>query len=79
MTKDAKELLEKAKALPPADRAAMAQQLLLTLEHDLDRDVDSAWQEEVNRRCREVDEGSVQPVTWESVRDRLRNRKRATS
>jgi len=51
------------------------------MEHDLDdlpRDnadtdegVEAAWDAEVARRIREVDEGKVAPIPWAEVRRRL--------
>ena len=79
MSKEAvQELLRKALSMPAGDRALVAQKLLLSLEPEVDEDVDAAWQQEADRRLRELDQGAVQAVTWESVRDRLRKAKRAT-
>ena len=78
MTKDAKEMLEMALCMPAGDRALVAQKLLLSLERELDEDVDAAWQLEAARRLEELRHGDVAPVTWKSLRDRLRNKKRAT-
>lgn len=72
MTKDVQKLLEKAMAMRAGDRAMVAQELLRSLERPADPDVDAAWQAEAARRMKQLDQGEVRPVTWESVRDRLR-------
>jgi len=78
MTKEAQRILQEAMSMPPGDRAQVARKLLLSLEQELDQDVDIVWQQEAARRLQELDSGEVQTVTWESVRDRLRKPDRAT-
>lgn len=50
-----------AKALPPQDRARLAEELLATLDPH-EPDVDAAWDEELHRRIDEVEQGAVQLV-----------------
>jgi putative addiction module component (TIGR02574 family) len=78
MTSVARKILRDAMAMSAGDRAQVAQELLLGLEHELDQDVEEAWQQEASRRLQEIDSGDVQTVTWESVRDRLRRSQPAT-
>ena len=78
MTKDAEKILKQAIELPPADRAAVAEGLISSLEAEAEEDVEVAWQEECARRLREVQTGAVQLVPWETIRARLRNRARDT-
>ena len=60
-------LLAEALRLPRSERARVAQELLSSLEEATD-DVAAAWAEELDRRSREIAEGVVQAVPWETVR-----------
>jgi len=57
-------------ALPQSDRAYLARQLIASLDDTVDADAETEWQEVIDRRSREIEEGKVncQPVT-ETVRD----------
>ncbi|MEX1130357.1 MAG: addiction module protein [Vicinamibacterales bacterium] len=61
------ELLAEALRLPRSERAKVAQELLSSLEEPTD-DVATAWAEELDRRSREIAEGVVQAVPWETAR-----------
>jgi putative addiction module component (TIGR02574 family) len=61
------ELLAEALRLPRPERAQVAEELLSSLEES-EEDVAAAWASELDRRSREVAEGRVQTVAWESVR-----------
>jgi putative addiction module component (TIGR02574 family) len=61
------ELLAEALRLPRRERARVAEELLSSLEEP-DDDVAAAWATELERRSREVAEGRVQTVAWETVR-----------
>ena len=50
-----------AKALPPLERARLAEELLATLDPH-EPDVDAAWDKELRRRIDEVERGTVQLV-----------------
>jgi len=71
MTQEAAELLKKALALPPSERADLAGSLLESLEESLDPAVEAAWDEEVARRMADVDSGRVKPISLEEARRRL--------
>ena len=62
-------------ALPPEARAEIAEQLLASL-NPAQADVDAAWEAEIERRVREVEEGRVELVPHDqticAVRDALR-------
>jgi putative addiction module component (TIGR02574 family) len=64
------ELLAQALSLPEADRAELANQLLLSLEPDgPDTDRDAAWAEEVERRRLAFDRGETTASPWrEAIR-----------
>jgi len=61
------ELLAEALRLPRRDRARVAKELLSSLEEPAD-EVAAAWATELMRRSREVAEGRVQTVPWETAR-----------
>lgn len=60
------ELSARAKALSPEDRARLAEELLASLDPQ-DREVESAWDEELRRRIDEVERGTVQLVAAEDA------------
>jgi putative addiction module component (TIGR02574 family) len=61
------EFVAKALRLPRHERARVAEEILSSLEEPED-DVASAWANELERRSREVAEGRVQTVAWETAR-----------
>lgn len=58
------ELLAAVLALPASQRAELAHRLLLSLEPDASPDVQQAWVDELVRRARDLEEGSVKAVSW---------------
>jgi putative addiction module component (TIGR02574 family) len=61
------ELLAEALRLPRDERARVVEELWSSLEEPAD-DVAAAWAVELERRSKEVAEGAVQTVPWETVR-----------
>ena len=59
--RNAKAIADQLLALPPADRARLAQLLLASLEES-ESNVDAAWDEEIERRAGELATGQVQGV-----------------
>jgi len=55
------ELSAQAQALPPEDRARLAEELLASLD-PREAEVEAAWDEELRRRIDEVERGAVQLV-----------------
>jgi putative addiction module component (TIGR02574 family) len=57
-------------ALPEQDRAYLARQLIASLDEAVDADAETLWQETIDRRSCEIEEGKVacRPVE-ETVRD----------
>lgn len=74
MTQEARELLERALALPESERAELAGNLISSLDTTADEDVDAAWQEEVVRRLNEVRSGKVVTASWKDVQQKGRAR-----
>lgn len=72
MTQEARELLQKALALPENERAELAGNLISSLDATVDQDVDAAWQQEVVRRLHEVQSGKVETGSWEEVQQKGR-------
>ncbi|MBI2217163.1 MAG: addiction module protein [Candidatus Rokubacteria bacterium] len=61
------ELLAEVLGLPRHDRARVAEQLLSSLEEP-EEQVSDAWARELQRRSREIAEGNVRTVGWETAR-----------
>ena len=64
------ELLAEVLRLPRTERARVVEEVLSSLEEPAD-DVAAAWATELERRSREVAEGRVQTVAWETVRTEI--------
>ncbi len=71
MSQKAAELLQKALALPVAERAELAGSLIESLDEVGDESVKTAWEEEIARRMEDIDSGKVKPVSLEEARRRL--------
>jgi putative addiction module component (TIGR02574 family) len=67
-------------ALPIKERAKLAHDLLDSLDGPADPNAAAAWTEEIERRAKELADGSVQPVDWGTLREqivqRIRERRR---
>ena len=74
MTESLSTLFSKASELDAIDRAALAGLLIESLDPTADESVEAVeavWAAEIERRIREVDQGQVKTVPWETLRDRL--------
>ena len=69
-------LLDAALALPAKERAKLAHDLLRSLDESEDSDAGALWIAEIERRARELDDGSVEPVDWAVARERITRRLR---
>jgi putative addiction module component (TIGR02574 family) len=67
-------VFQAALALPETDRVQLVDALIETLEPDDAAPLDDAWLAEIERRSREFDEGKVQAIPWEVVKERARRR-----
>jgi putative addiction module component (TIGR02574 family) len=65
------ELFRQASELDEHDRATLAGLLLESLEHEVDENIESAWQEEIERRLAELDADRVKLVPWDEVKAKL--------
>src|SRR2546430_16337545 len=73
MSSRSQELLREALALPVADRADVAAELLASLddaEADNPAEVEAAWAAEIKRRARRVLGGESTGLAWNDVRRR---------
>ena len=61
------DLLAQVLRLPRPERARVAEELLSSLEEP-EEQVAGAWAVELERRSREIAEGKVQTVEWETAR-----------
>jgi len=66
------ELSQRARELAPEDRARLAEELLASLEGNVEPEVDAAWDEEVRKRIAEVENGTVKLVPADEVFARVR-------
>jgi putative addiction module component (TIGR02574 family) len=73
MTQDATELLKRALALTPEERAKLAGSLLESLDaaDDDPKAVEAAWSEEIARRIEDLDSGKAEPVSLDTFRRKL--------
>jgi len=67
------ELSERAKVLPPEDRARLAEALLASLEESPSPEVDVAWDAEIKKRIAEVEAGTARLVPAEELFARVRH------
>ena len=63
-----KQIEDEALHLPEDERAQLAQKLLLSLDAPSEGEIAEDWLAEARRRARELDEGTVQPISADEVR-----------
>ena len=68
MNTTAKQLYDNALRLPDSERAELAAWLIESLDPEVDREVDEAWDAEIKRRIDELDNGKVTAVPWPEAR-----------
>jgi len=71
MTQQARELMQKALALPEGERMALIRALIESLDDATDADVERAWDEEISRRIADLDSGRARTVSWQEVQQRI--------
>jgi putative addiction module component (TIGR02574 family) len=64
------EMLAEILRLPRADRARVVEELLSSLEEPTE-DVAAAWASELERRSREIAQGDVPTIPWETARTEI--------
>jgi putative addiction module component (TIGR02574 family) len=65
------ELFRKALALDASDRTELVGLLIDSLDPETEQGAEAAWLQEIDRRARELDSGTVQTIPWEIARERL--------
>lgn len=68
------EIISAALALPPGARAMLAEHLMESLDGEDQQRIDALWAEEAERRDKEIEDGTVTPISGEEVMNRLRAR-----
>lgn len=70
---DVDNVLLAALRLPAEARAAVAAELIESLDDQVqaDEDVEAAWSEEIRQRLADVDSGVVTPIPWPEARRRI--------
>jgi putative addiction module component (TIGR02574 family) len=71
MSPNAENLLHQVLTLDEKDRASVAGALIESLHGDADPNAEEAWDVEIRRRVEELESGSVEPIPWSEVRQRL--------
>lgn len=68
---DAKQLLAEALRLSAEERAALAGELIHSLETEVDADAEAAWSAEIRARLGRVDSGTATTIPWSEARRRI--------
>lgn len=69
-----RDLLNKVLGLPKEDQLDLVRELISRLDGPADPDAGQAWVTEIERRVRDVQNGTVKPLDWEQVRKRIEAR-----
>jgi putative addiction module component (TIGR02574 family) len=68
---DPKQLLAEALRLSDEERAALAGELIQSLDREVDPDAEAAWSEESCARLDRLDSGSADTIPWSEARRRI--------
>ncbi len=71
MKAEVQRVLDQTMKMPPTDRAAIAEHLIAGLDEVTEKEVEKAWQEEIQRRLAQIDSSEVECIPWEEVKARL--------
>ena len=74
MTASVDDILQQALALPDSERVQLVDALIATFAPEDAAPLDDTWLAEINRRSDEFDAGGVQPIAWDEVKERARQR-----
>jgi putative addiction module component (TIGR02574 family) len=67
MSATVEQLERDALALPPQERARLTEKLWASLQDTTCLEVSQEWLDEIERRCKEIDEGRAQMIPGEEV------------
>jgi len=70
---DFKEIEQSALKLDEKHRAELAKRHLISLDENIDEDIEQAWIEEINRRKAQIEAGEVETIPGEKVLEKARN------
>ena len=68
---DARQVLAEALRLSDEERAALAGELIQSLDREVDADAEAAWAAEIRARLDRVDAGTAKTVSWAEARRRI--------
>lgn len=68
---EAKKLLAEALRLPAEVRAALAGELIQSLDAKVDADAEAVWAAEIRARLDRVDSGEATTIPWSEARRRI--------
>lgn len=71
MTMTAEKLVSEALSLPSTIRAFVAEQLIESLDVDNSEPLPPEWKQEIEKRCREIDQGTATLVPAGDVFDKI--------
>jgi putative addiction module component (TIGR02574 family) len=71
MAAAAKEIIEAALKLDPADRVKVAHELLESVDGGTNGGLDAKWVEELERRAQDIDEGRGDFLSWPETRQEI--------
>ncbi len=77
MSRSAADELEAALALPEDQRASVAEQLLASLDGEVDADAEVVWGAEIEHRLARIEAGQARSVSMDEAIARLRTVARA--
>ena len=66
-----KQLLAEALQLPPEERAALAGELIQSLDTEVDDEAEAAWSAEIRRRVERLEAGLAHTIPWAEARRRI--------
>lgn len=70
MTSEVSKLLEKALSLSIDEQEALAESLISNLGGKVKKEVQDAWEREIEKRIVDLDSGKAKTVPWAEVRKR---------
>lgn len=71
---EAQQVMTLALGLQAQDRAALAAQLISSLDDETDHDADQVWEAEVQQRYHEYIDGNSALLSWDEVQNRMDKR-----
>ncbi len=74
MTDLAEKLFEQALDLPIDDRLMLIDKLIISTNLPTQNDIDQAWAKEVERRCRDIENGTAKLIPGEEVFEKIKKR-----